>query len=415
MHAMRRDNLDPLLGMQSSQEGTARSSRQSALLKFCLVSCGMACAVFMLAASPTSPVGTEELNEAVQLATYDDGSEELTPAVQLATSDDGKSPEFTFLLDMLAGGTAGAIAKTVAAPIERVKLIFQTQEANPKILSGEVERYSGLCNTFYRVYQEQGLASFWRGNLPNVLRYFPVAAFNFAFKDQIEALFPKYDPDTQFLWFFLVVMASGGLAGAGSLTIVYPLDLARTKMAADVGNDKSSKEVGTPVMGRRPTGKRQYNGLCDCLCKTVKNEGFFALYSGYAISVVGIIFYRAPFFGLYDAFHALNPWRYKPGMDTNLYLLSLLANFVLAQVTSAIAGFISYPFDTVRRRLQMESDKHEKQYKGACHCAYLILTKEGVGGMYKGFIANLFRGATTAGMLVIYQEITKRVLHTNPQ
>lgn len=96
-----------------------------------------------------------------------------------------------FLADFAAGGISGAIAKTATAPIERVKLIIQTQDANPKIISGEVPRYTGIGNCFTRVFQEQGLGAFWRGNLTNVIRYFPTQAFNFAFKDTFKVMFPK--------------------------------------------------------------------------------------------------------------------------------------------------------------------------------------------------------------------------------
>merc|ERR1740138_1592304 len=155
-----------------------------------------------------------------------------------------------FVIDFVAGGTSGAVAKTCTAPIERVKLLIQTQDANPKIISGEVPRYTGIGNCFIRVYQEQGLGAFWRGNLTNVLRYFPTQAFNFAFKDSIKKLFPKYSAKKQFGMFFLTNMASGGLAGAGSLCIVYPLDYARTRLASDVGG-----------------GKKTFIGLGDCLKK----------------------------------------------------------------------------------------------------------------------------------------------------
>ena len=158
-----------------------------------------------------------------------------------------------FLKDFLAGGVSGAIAKTCTAPIERVKLIIQTQDANPRIISGEIPRYTGIGNCFSRVASEQGIGAFWRGNVVNIMRYFPTQAFNFAFKDSIKALFPKFSPKTNFAGFFAVNMASGGLAGALSLCIVYPLDYARTRLASDVGS-----------------GQRAFSGLSDCLTKTAK-------------------------------------------------------------------------------------------------------------------------------------------------
>jgi len=78
-----------------------------------------------------------------------------------------------WLLDFCIGGFVGAITKTCTAPIERVKLLIQTQDANPLIRSGEVPRYTGIANCYNRVKAEQGFMSFWRGNGANVLRYFP--------------------------------------------------------------------------------------------------------------------------------------------------------------------------------------------------------------------------------------------------
>jgi solute carrier family 25 (adenine nucleotide translocator) protein 4/5/6/31 len=294
-----------------------------------------------------------------------------------------------FLVDFAAGGISGAVAKTATAPIERVKLLIQTQDANPKIISGEVARYSGIINCFTRVSSEQGFSAFWRGNTVNVIRYFPTQAFNFAFKDTIKAIFPKYNPKTEFWSFFMTNLASGGAAGAGSLTIVYPLDYARTRLASDVGS-----------------GNPQFTGLVDCLMKTASGPGgIMGMYGGFGVSVVGIVAYRGPYFGIYDTLKEKNPFKKDKGM------VGLLSKFAIAQTTAIIAGFISYPFDTVRRRLQMQSEKPPDQwlYKGTLDCAVKIAKDEGMGAMFKGFGANVLRTLGGALVLVGYDEI-KRIL-----
>jgi solute carrier family 25 (adenine nucleotide translocator) protein 4/5/6/31 len=143
-------------------------------------------------------------------------------------------------MDFTLGGVSGAVSKTFTAPIERVKLLIQTQDANPLIRSGEVARYTGIVDCFSRIHAEQGMAAFWRGNFTNCIRYFPPQAFNLSFKDTIKKMFPKYSPKDNFGMFFAVNMASGGMAAAGSLCIVYPLDYARTRLASDVGSGKKN-------------------------------------------------------------------------------------------------------------------------------------------------------------------------------
>jgi len=290
-----------------------------------------------------------------------------------------------FVVDFAAGGISGAIAKTGTAPIERVKLIIQTQDANPLIKSGQVARYTGIGNCFTRVYQEQGLKAFWRGNFTNVIRYFPTQAFNFAFKDQIKALFPKYSSKTEFGMFFLTNMASGGLAGAGSLCIVYPLDYARTRLASDVGK-----------------GNKSFNGLADCLVKTARGpSGILGLYNGFGVSVAGIIPYRGVYFGMYDSLAGINPYRKEGGF------VGLASKFAIAQATAITAGYASYPFDTIRRRLQMQSEKPKSEwlYKGTMDCFYKILREEGSNALFKGAGANALRTVGSALVLVLYGEI----------
>jgi len=247
-----------------------------------------------------------------------------------------------FIIDFSLGGTAGAVSKTLTAPIERVKL---------------------------------------------VIRYFPTQAFNLAFKDSIKKMFPKYNPKTEFGSFFLVNLASGGLAAAGSLTIVYPLDYARTRLASDVGS-----------------GKKTFNGLGDCIMKTAKGPGgFFSLYNGFGVSVVGIIGYRGIQLGTFDTIAGLNPYKDNSG------LLGFVSTFIAAQTAITFGAGATYPFDTIRRRLQMQSEKppEEQIYKGTVDCFKKMAKDEGMGALYKGFVANIFRSVGGALVLVIYDRSKK--------
>jgi len=296
---------------------------------------------------------------------------------------DGDVSLQAWAMDFMLGGFSGAIAKTMTAPIERVKLLIQTQDANPLIRSGEVQRYTGIADCFKRVHSEQGMAAFWRGNFTNCIRYFPTQAFNLSFKDTIKKMFPKANPKTEFAMFFAINMASGGLAAAGSLCIVYPLDYARTRLASDVGS-----------------GKKTFDGLADCIKKTAGGPGGVgALYSGFGVSLMGIIPYRGFQLGAFDTIVGLNPYKQDKGV------MGALTTFAAAQIAITAGAGISYPFDTVRRRLQMQAEKpvEEHVYKGTVDCLKKIAAEEGVGkGLYKGFIANCLRSVGGAMVLVFY-------------
>lgn len=63
---------------------------------------------------------------------------------------------------------------------------------------------------------------------------------------------------------------------------------------------------------------------------------------------------------------------------------------------AATAQFVLYPLDTLRRRVQMSgASGHPSSYRGALHCAYEVLRKEGFGALYRGCMVNV--GKTLLG------------------
>lgn len=286
-----------------------------------------------------------------------------------------------FLLDLASGGTAAAISKTAVAPIERVKLLLQVQDASTTIAVDK--RYKGIIDVLVRVPKEQGFAALWRGNLANVIRYFPTQALNFAFKDTYKKVFVEgYDKKKDFWKFLAGNLASGGAAGATSLCFVYPLDFARTRLAADVGKGST----------------REFKGLADCLVKIAKSDGPIGLYRGFFVSVQGIIIYRAAYFGMFDTAKVI---------FANDKQLNFFMAWAIAQVVTVGSGILSYPWDTVRRRMMMQSGRKDVLYKNTWDCAVKIVRNEGMGAMFKGALSNVFRGTGGALVLAIYDEIQK--------
>jgi len=174
------------------------------------------------------------------------------------------------------------MGKTGMAPIERVKLLLQTQDSNPKIISGEEPRYTGIGDCFKRVHAEQGMNAFWRGNLVNCIRYAPQQGSALAFNDVIKRASPKYSPKTDYWKDFGVKLMAGGAAGGVANVVCYPFDFARTRLASDVGS-----------------GKKSFNGIVDCIMKTVKQGGVTGLYRGSAVTVAGAFVYRGGQLGLF--------------------------------------------------------------------------------------------------------------------
>ncbi|KAJ8922346.1 hypothetical protein NQ315_004289 [Exocentrus adspersus] len=220
-----------------------------------------------------------------------------------------------------------------------------------------------MVDCFIRIPKEQGALSYWRGNLANVIRYFPTQALNFAFKDVYKQMFlGGVDKKTQFWRYFAGNLASGGAAGATSLCFVYPLDFARTRLGADVG--KSAAE-------------RQYKGLVDC---------------------IGIIIYRAAYFGCFDT---------AKGMLPDPKNTPFIISFLIAQAVTTMSGIVSYPFDTVRRRMMMQSGraKSDIMYKNTLDCWVKIGKTEGPSAFFKGAFSNVLRGTGAALVLVFYDEV----------
>ncbi|XP_078439142.1 mitochondrial substrate carrier family protein [Wolffia australiana] len=300
-----------------------------------------------------------------------------------------------FQRDLLAGALMGGFVHTVVAPIERAKLLLQTQESNAAIVGlggpSRRRRFRGMIDCFKRTVKEEGVLALWRGNGIGVIRYYPSVALNFSFKDLYRSMLRSTgqpsEGSSSITSAAMLNFAAGAAAGCTTLIIIYPLDIAHTRLAADVG----------------ALGSRQFRGTCHFLCTIMHNDGIRGIYRGLPASLQGMILHRGLYFGGFDtAKELLSP----PGAAAR----PLWQHWLAAQATTSIAGIVSYPLDTVRRHMMMQSGTNNIMYISTADCWRKIYRAEGASGFYRGGLSHLFRSVGAASILVLYDEV-KKLMH----
>ena len=280
----------------------------------------------------------------------------------------------TFLSDFFIGGITGSIGKTIFAPFDRIKLILQTQDSNTKLTG---KKYTGITNCVKRVYFEEGLAAFWKGNFPNILHYFPTAAFNFAFKDSFQQILKVDQQRPHPFKFLLLNILAGGLAGATCNALIFPLKLARLCLGVDVGSSES----------------KQFKSLAHFFVTVYQRSGIRGIYSGLCNSLVSVFIFRGVHFGLFDTGKT---W------ITDFDKRSILQKLIFAQFVTILAETATYPSDTLKRRMMMNGFQKEKIFSNSYECARVILKQEGVRGFYKGNLSNILKSGSSSLMLVLF-------------
>ncbi len=216
----------------------------------------------------------------------------------------------------------------------------------------------------------------------NLLRYIPNQSFNFAFNNLLQNRLCHFDQKQQYYKYLLSYFVSGGLAGVVSMALFYPLDFLRTRIATDLG---------------KGVQEREFSGMVDCLQKVYRRGGLGAFFSGISVSFGVVFFYRGVYFGGAEVgkreFRAVRESR--------------LVKFLYYQAVTAFAGLVVHPMDTIRRRLIVQAGRkcRTKDYLGVRDCIRQMYRKEGVNGFFKGGLSNIYRGAGSALVMLIFDEI----------
>ncbi|MCO5547095.1 hypothetical protein L7F22_000537 [Adiantum nelumboides] len=286
-----------------------------------------------------------------------------------------------FSRDLVAGALMGGVAHTIVAPIERTKLLLQTQDSNMAIMGGHHKRYNGMLDCMIRIVKEEGVSSLWRGNGSSVMRYYPSVALNFSCKDLYRTLLSSGEQGTNLIRSARHNFMAGAAAGCTALVVVYPLDIAHTRLAADTGRAEA----------------RQFKGLLHFINTIYKKDGMRGLYRGLPASIQGMVVHRSVYFGGFDTA--------KDVMLKESSSIPIWKRWIAAQAVTTSAGLISYPLDTVRRRMMMQAGLERRMYVSTSDCWKKIYKIEGVRSFYRGAVSNMFRGTGAALILVLYDEL----------
>lgn len=224
---------------------------------------------------------------------------------------------------ILAGGMAGCVAKTAVAPLSRVTILMQVQSMRPNKFDDGIQPNNRLLGrSLMKIYAEEGMRGFWTGNGAMVIHRFPYTGLVFwidaAGKRILERWFPQMHARGR-------SFMSAGASAAVSVTICYPLDVVKTRLTTQ-------------------TKTKYYTGICDCLSKIWRDEGFTGYYRGLAVSGASVVPMVAMNFTLYEHFFQ---------MYAGLGLPNLLQTLGAGATSGALSSTIFFPIDLLRRQMQM--------------------------------------------------------------
>lgn len=292
----------------------------------------------------------------------------------------------------IAGGISGSCAKTLIAPLDRIKILFQTSNPHYAKYSGSL---IGLVEAARHIGINDGIRGFYQGHSVTLIRIFPYAAVKFVAYEQIRnVLIPSRSYETH--WRRLV---SGSLAGLCSVFITYPLDLIRVRLAYITEHKRFKLTEIVRTIYHEPASitleSNQY------IPKWFAHWSNF--YRGYTPTVAGMIPYAGVSFFAHDLLHDIfkhplfSPYCAVPlTKEQELEIerknqkkpLKTWAELVAGGSAGIASQTAAYPFEIIRRRLQVSAlsprNMYTHKFQSISEIASIIYKERGWRGFFVG-------------------------------
>jgi len=272
----------------------------------------------------------------------------------------------------------------------KIRLQLQVHSlSDPLSLDGiKGPTYKGVFQTISTIRQQEGFRALWKGNIPAELLYVCYGGAQFvAYRSisQLQAQSPIRLPPS------VESFISGAAAGSIATTITYPLDLLRTRFAAQ----------GT---------ERVYTGILASLREIRQDEGVRGFFRGCSAANAQIIPYMGLFFSSYELFHEYIGGKRLPFSS---------GDAVAGVMASVLSKTIVFPLDLVRKRLQVQGPTRLRyvhtnipEYRGVVRSLSQIASQEGIRGWYRGLTVSLLKNAPASAItMYVYERTLHLMMH----
>ncbi|CEJ90994.1 Putative Mitochondrial 2-oxoglutarate/2-oxoadipate transporter-like protein [[Torrubiella] hemipterigena] len=279
-----------------------------------------------------------------------------------------------FVYQFAAGAIAGVSEILVMYPLDVVKTRVQLQTAP----AGSADAYNGMLDCFRKIIKTEGFSRLYRGISAPILMEAPKRATKFAANDEWGKIYRSWFGVTKMNQSLSIL--TGASAGATESFVVVPFELVKIRL-----QDKAS------------AGK--YNGMVDCVVKTVRNEGILAMYQGLESTMWRHILWNAGYFGcIFQVRQMLPKAETKQGQITN--------DIISGSIGGTVGTIINTPMDVVKSRIQNTPrvPGQVPKYNWAWSSVATVLREEGAGALYKGFLPKV--SAQTAPEVVFFSSST---------
>uniref|UniRef100_A0ABM5EVD3 Solute carrier family 25 member 43 isoform X2 n=1 Tax=Pogona vitticeps TaxID=103695 RepID=A0ABM5EVD3_9SAUR len=275
-----------------------------------------------------------------------------------------RDSRLTALQRLACAGLAGAASHTATAPLEVLTVLAQV---------GAPGSRGGLWAAGRRLCRAEGLGALWKGNLTACARLCPYSLLQLASYRRFVMLFVD-DQGHISQWSSIV---AGSLAGMAAAVATYPTEVIKTRLIVQNHLEPS------------------YKGILHALYMIYHQEGVAALYRGVSLSVLGAIPFSTGSFLVYthlDKIWGDHSLRFTP-----------VQNFINGCLAAGVAQTLSFPFETVKRKMQAQSpclphsggvDVH---FEGVVDCFKQTIKTKGVLALWNGLTANLLRMLNITG------------------